>query len=212
MTRYTIQKTDAAPLEAVDFSLAEEGCVASVRPESNGYAPETRFYVLHDGQALYVQFFVKEAYVRSVQTAYQSPVYTDSCVEFFVQPVTAKGYFNLEINAGGTLLASYIEDPTRIPGGFARWTPLDRAWGSQVEIRSSLPAVIEPEQAAEWILKYRIPLALFEQYTGPITEQEWRGNFYKCANATSHPHWVSWSPLPARNFHLPESFGSIRLA
>jgi hypothetical protein len=209
---YTINRIAPTALEAADFSLAEEGRVASVRPESNGYAPETRFYVLHDGEALYVQFRVKEAYVRSVQTAYQSPVYTDSCVEFFVQPVTGKGYFNLEINAGGTLLVSYIEDPTRVPGGFARWTPMDRAWGSQVEIRSSLPSVVETEQAAEWSLKYRIPRALFEQYTGLITELEWRGNFYKCANATSHPHWVSWSPLSARNFHLPECFGSLCLA
>jgi Carbohydrate-binding family 9 len=212
MAHYTIHKTETAPLEAIDFSQAEEGRVAVVRPESNGYAPETRFYVLHDGQALYVQFRVSEATVRSVQTAYQSPVYTDSCVEFFVQPVRGKGYFNLEINAGGTLLASYIEDPTRGPNGFAKWTPLDWAWGKQIEIRSSLPRVVEPEQALDWTLRYRLPWALLEQYAGPITEKNWRGNFYKCGNATSHPHWVSWAPLTARNFHLPACFGSLELA
>jgi len=212
MSRYTIHKTETAPLEAIDFSLAEEGRVAMVRPESNGPAPETRFYVLHDGKALYVQFCVKEKYVRSIQTAYQSPVYTDSCVEFFVQPVRGKGYFNLEINAGGTLLASYIEDPTRGVNGFAKWTPMNLDWASQLEIRSSLPRVVEPEQALDWTLRYRLPWALLERYTGPFTDNSWRGNFYKCGNATSHPHWVSWAPLTARNFHLPECFGSLVIA
>ncbi len=209
---YTINRIKPAPLDSIDFSLAEEGCVAVVRPESTGTAPETRFFVLHDGEALYVQFCVNEAHVRSVQTVYQSPVYTDSCVEFFVQPVKGKGYFNIEINAGGTLLASYIEDSTRGPHGFAKWTPMDLTWGSQLEICSSLPRVVEPEQSAQWSLRYRLPYALFEPFTGPMMEKIWRGNFYKCGNATSHPHWVSWAPLSARNFHLPMCFGSLSLA
>jgi hypothetical protein len=209
---YTINRIAPTALEAIDFSQAEEGRIAVVRPESTGTTPETCFYVLHDGEALYVQFRVKDAYLRSVQTAYQSPVYTDSCVEFFVQPVRGKGYFNLEINAGGTLLASYIEDPTRGPKGFAKWTPMDLDWASQVEIHSSLPRVVEPEQALGWTLRYRLPWSLLERYTGPITEKSWKGNFYKCGDATSHPHWVSWAPLTARNFHLPECFASLDLA
>lgn len=208
---YTIRKTDTVPLEAIDFSQAEEGRVASVRPESSAHHPETRFYVLHDGKALYVQFCVKDAHVRSVQTAYQGPVYTDSCVEFFVQPVKGKGYFNFEINAGGTLLCSYIEDPTRVPGGFVKWTPVAVEWGRQVEIRTSLPRVVDPERAAEWTVRYRVPFTLFECYAGPVTEKEWRGNVYKCGDGTSHPHWISWSPVSALNFHLPECFGRLSL-
>ena len=208
---YTINRITPAPLEAIDFTLAEEGRVEFVRPESSAHPPETRFYVLHDGAALYVQFRVKDAHVRSVQTEYQGPVYTDSCVEFFVQPVKGKGYFNVEINAGGTLLLTYIEDPTRVPGGFARFTRVESAWGSQVQIQSSLPRIVEPERAAEWSLRYRIPFALFEHYTGVETEKEWRGNVYKCGDNTSHPHWIAWSPVSALNFHLPECFGAISL-
>lgn len=211
MMHYTINRIAPTPLEAVDFSLAEEGRIAYVRPESSDHHPETRFYVLHDGRALYVRFRVKDAYVRSIQTAYQGPVYTDSCVEFFVQPVEGKGYFNLEINAGGTLLATYIEDPTRVPGGFALFTRMDEVWGRQIEIRSSLPRVVAPEQAAEWTLSYRVPVALFEPFTGPVTGHRWRGNFYKCGDETSHPHWMAWSPVEALNFHLPACFGSLRL-
>ena len=208
---YTINRIASTPLDAVDFSMAEEGRVGYVRPESSAYHPETRFYMLHDNEALTVQFCVKDAHVRSVQTEYQSPVYTDSCVELFVQPVKGKGYFNVEINAGGTLLLTYIEDPTRVPGGFAAFTRVDRVWGNQVQIRSSLPPVVEPERATDWSLRYRIPFALFEYYAGPLTERAWRGNLYKCGDETSHPHWMAWSPLSARNFHLPECFGVLSL-
>ena len=208
---YTINRISPAPLEAIDFTCAEEGRVDHVRPESSVPYPETCFYVLHDNEALYVQFRVKDAHVRSVQTDYQGPVYTDSCVEFFIQPVKGKGYFNVEINAGGTLLLTYIEDPTRVPGGFAAFTRVDRAWGNQVQIRSSLLRVVEPEQAADWTLRYRVPFALFEHYAGSITEKAWRGNVYKCGDETSHPHWMAWSPVSALNFHLPECFGHLSL-
>jgi hypothetical protein len=209
---YTINTIAPALLDTIDFSSAEEGRVGYVRPESSAHHPETRFYLLHDGAALYVQFCVKDAHVRSVQTEYQGPVYTDSCCELFVQPVAGKGYFNFEINAGGTLLLTYIEDPTRVPGGFATFTRVDNAWGSQVEIRSSLPRVVDPERAADWTLRFRIPFALFEHYTGSAPAKEWRGNVYKCGDNTSQPHWLSWSPVSALNFHLPECFGSFSLS
>jgi hypothetical protein len=208
---YTINKVPPAPLDAIDFSRAEEGRVSYVRPESSSHHPETRFGVLHDGTALYVKFCVKDAHVRSVQTEYQGPVYTDSCVEFFIQPVKGKGYFNFEINAGGTLLLTYIEDPTRVPGGFAKFTRVDDAWGKQVQIRSSLPRVVEPECATDWALRVRIPFSLLEHYTGAPAENEWRGNVYKCGDNTSHPHWMAWSPVSALNFHLPDCFGAMRL-
>jgi hypothetical protein len=71
--------------------------------------------------------------------------------------------------------------------------------------------VVEPERATEWSLRVRIPFALFEHYTGVKADNEWRGNFYKCGDETSHPHWMAWSPVSALNFHLPECFGSLRL-
>ncbi len=33
-----------------------------------------------------------------------------------MQPQADKGYFNLEMNAGGSHLCNYIEDPTRVAG------------------------------------------------------------------------------------------------
>jgi hypothetical protein len=215
MMRYTVRRVPATSLEAVDFSLAEVGRIDQARPESTAHRPETAFRVLHDGESLYLRFDVQDRYVRSVQTAYQSPVCTDSCVEFFVQPKAGLGYFNFEVNAGGTLLLSYVEDPERTPQGLKRFTPVADAWGARVMISSSLPRVVNPEIAEPlaWHVSYRVPLALFEHYVGEVGRSGalWRANFYKCGDQTSHPHWLAWSPVPALNFHLPASFGELLL-
>jgi hypothetical protein len=55
---------------------------------------------------------------------------------------------------------------------------------------------------------------VLERYVGPLAPlagQVWRGNFYKCGDRTSHPHWAAWSPVDELNFHLPRCFGALRL-
>ena len=215
MMTYTVRKCAETGLEQVDFAQAEAGRVGLVRPESSDHRPEVAFRVLHDGTRLYVRFDVKDRYVRSVQTAYQAPVCTDSCVEFFVQPKAGKGYFNFEVNAGGTLLLYYVEDPARTAKGLAKFTPVPEAWGRRVEIRPSLPPVVDPERAEPlaWHVSYKVPFALFEAFAGEVGKggAVWRANFYKCGDKTSHPHWLSWSPVTALNFHLPACFGELAL-
>jgi len=157
MMRYTARRIPAAALEAVDFSMAEEGRIAQARPESTEHRPETAFRVLHDGANLYVRFDVKDRYVRSVQTAYQAPVCTDSCVEFFVQPKAGFGYFNFEVNAGGALLLYYVEDPERTATGLKRSTPVAEEWGRRVTVRTSLPAVVEPHYPHLLIFAVMLP-------------------------------------------------------
>jgi len=64
-----------------------------------------------------------------------------------------------------------------------------------------------------WTLRFYIPFAVFENYVGPLGEvagQSWRGNFFKCAEDCSHPHWAAWSPVDEFNFHLPRCFGTLR--
>ncbi len=187
------------------------------RPESKSRHPQVEAKVQFDRETLYVLFRVRDQYVRSVITEYMGPVCTDSCVEFFVAPVAGKGYFNIEINAGGTLHISYVVDPTRTPKGFKEYTRLPPEDGAQIRIFHTLPAVVEPEieTPLEWRVGYAVPLALFEKYVGPIGNpagQTWRGNFYKCADRTSHPHWVTWAPVDVLNFHLPQCFATLRFA
>ena len=216
---YLIRRTLTAPAldgdwDSPAWQQAETLEVAHFRPESSAHHPHTQARLLHDGANIYVFFRVEDQYVRSVQTQYLGPVCTDSCVEWFAQPRPDKGYVNFEVNCGGTLHSSYIENPTRIPGGFKRFVYVDERLAGQMTIVHSLPGVVEPEitQACTWTLVYRVPLALFEAYTGPLGDlsgQQWRANFYKCGDQTSHPHWAAWSPVQELNFHRPQDFAPI---
>jgi hypothetical protein len=76
--------------------------------------------------------------------------------------------------------------------------------------------VVEPEVAGPvtWQMRYKVPVALFEAFAGPVAcggGAVWRGNFYKCGDKTSHPHWLSWAPVTSLNFHLPACFGTLTL-
>ena len=190
--------------------------VAQFRPESGDHRPQTRAKLLYADEAVYGIFRVKDRYVRCVCTEYQDPVWRDSCVEFFVQPKMDKGYLNFEFNCGGAMLVRYILDCARDQDGeLADYVNLSAEDGESVRRFHSMPCVVEPEVAepADWVLEFAIPLKLLEKYVGPlgnVSGQEWRANFYKCGDQTSHPHWASWSPVSALNFHLPECFGTIK--
>jgi hypothetical protein len=191
--------------------------IARFRPEGSGHRPRTRARLLHDGERVFGLFRVEDRHVRSVHTRFGEPVYEDSCVEVFLQPKEGRGYLNFEMNAGGALLASHVTDHRRTPDGFAAFTRLTEEDGRLVAIRSSLPPVVDPELEGPvtWDLAFSIPVTLLEKYVGPIGHlagQEWRANLYKCGDRTSHPHWASWSPVTALNFHLPHCFGTLRFS
>jgi len=189
--------------------------IAHFRPEGSDHRPRVRARLLHAGDGLCGIFHVEDRYVLSRHTRFGDPVYQDSCVEIFLQPKPDRGYLNFEMNAGGALLASHITDHRRTPDGFAAFTRLTGEDGRQVEVRSSLPPVVEPELDGplDWQLAFFVPTALLEKYVGPIGPlggQSWRANLFKCGDKTSHPHWASWSPVDALNFHLPHCFGTLR--
>jgi len=191
--------------------------VARFRPESTAHRPRTECKLLYDDAHLYAHFRVEDHYVRSVGTRFQDPVHLDSCVELFVRPKSNGGYFNFEVNCGGAQAVSYILDPRRVPGGFVSAVPLGAEAEHAVERFHSMPAVVEPERvgATTWFVEMAIPVALLEAYAGPIGSvagTAWRANVYKCGDATSHPHWASWAPVPELNFHAPESFGTFLFA
>lgn len=181
--------------------------------ESSDHRPRTRARVLYDDAGLYVFFDVQDRYVLSQVTEHQGNVCRDACVEFFVQPKPDKGYFNFEVNCGGTVLLHYTI--RRVPGEPAKATLLGPEWIEQLKVFHTMPKVVDPEIAGPvgWRIAYFVPFALFEAYVGPVTPvagTTWRANFYKCASSCSHPHWASWSPIGEKlSFHRPETFAPI---
>ena len=197
-------------------------------PGVSDHRPETQAKVMYTDDGLFVFFNVQDRYVVCRHTEFQSRVYQDSCAEFFVQPKAGKGYFNFEMNCGGALLVTYIEDATRTATGFVKFVKLPPEMDSLVKRYHSFtpatrhstldPLSASPEVAGplEWRLEYFIPFSFFERYVGSlgkISGQTWRANFFKCADASSHPHWATWVPLDpdfAGGFHRPDKFGVLQ--
>src|SRR5262249_52789118 len=118
-------------------------------------------------------------------------------------------------NCGGAFLCYHIINPERTADGFKEFIKVPSDIGKTIQVRGSLPHRIEPEitEPVVWTLWFRIPFTIFERFIGPlgeISESEWRGNFFKCADEASHPHWASWAPLDQLEFHRPQCFGTLR--
>jgi len=182
-------------------------CVVGDRP---AHIPAVQAKLAYDSTFIYVIFHVQDRYVRAVATCGKDPVCQDSCVEFFFTPCAdnTTPYFNIEINCGGTMLFKYQ------PGKFV-W--LADAEYNQVQIAASMPRRVDPEipDPVAWTVEYRFPFEILSKYRpieNPAPGVLWRANLYKCADHTSHPHWLCWSPidLPQPKFHVPQFFGTLK--
>ena len=180
------------------------------------HKPRTQAKLMYDNEYIYVIFCVEDKYVRAVANNYQDAVSQDSCVEFFFSPGEdiSSGYFNIEINCGGVLLVRH----TKIVGGggekISRKFSADNC--KRIEIYHSEPKIVEPEKQkpTTWIIEYKVPFDLLEDYcqiSRPEAGVKWLANFYKCADMTSQPHWLTWSVVdhPMPQFHMPEFFGTL---
>ena len=197
------------------WQSAQTLAVDQFRPESSDHRPVTRARLLRGGDGIHGIFHVQDRFVRCVRTGYGGDVWKDACVEFFVEPRPGAGYFSFEFNCGGAFLANHILDPTRTANGFKRFTRVPETLARSLQVRGSLPAVIEPErtESLDWTAQFFIPFALLASFVGPVEQgngRSWRGNFFKCAEDNSHPHWASWSPVDEFNFHRPACFGELR--
>ncbi len=219
--QYTIRKAADVPAPSADWSApvwqtAETLRVTHFPWEDSGHRPDVQARVLYDDQALHVHFRVEDQYVRAVAERFQDSVCLDSCVEFFVSPLPdSEAYFNFEVNCGGTMLLHRCPSASERAAGRTTENVRDDE-GATIQIAHSLPKIVEPEIAEKttWTLEYRVPFALFSSYFDcPVPSQgdQWRANFYKCGDATSHPHWGSWAPVGTErpNFHQPTYFQPI---
>jgi hypothetical protein len=174
--------------------------------------PRVQVRLAYDAAAIYVIFRVADRYVRALTQNYQDAVFFDSCVEFFFTPGedVRQGYFNLEMNCGGTTLFHHQT------GRRQNDVAVSAADFAQVQVAHTLPKIVHPEieKSVIWVVEYCLPFKILARYASvarPSTGVVWRANFYKCADASSHPHWLSWSPVkaPEPDFHRPEYFGQL---
>ncbi|MCG8532346.1 MAG: carbohydrate-binding family 9-like protein, partial [Desulfovibrionales bacterium] len=166
-------KWDGSPWKDVDAQVLSHHMGDKPR-----HFPDTRVKIAYDDTHLYLMFRVRDRYVRAVAQEDQGHVWEDSCVEFFFSPGPDidRGYFNLEMNCGGTLLFHFqpCEGGEKVLVAPAHCERI-RRW-------ASLPRMIDPEISTplEWHLAYALPLDIISDYSHldrPGPGVRWRGNF-----------------------------------
>ncbi|AEV97929.1 hypothetical protein A4D02_15210 [Niastella koreensis] len=168
------------------------------------YHPEVHFSIAHSSDAVFIKYFVKEKTIRAVNYTLNSPVYNDSCVEFFIGFKNEPAYYNFEFNCIGTPLIGYGEDRTN-----RRLLPADIS--QQIKYKSVLTND-QDREAVGWELTLLIPVTAFYYHHLPsLKGQHCVANFYKCGDELPEPHFVSWSNIewPQPNFHLRQFFGTL---
>jgi hypothetical protein len=186
--------------------------IAFAQPTTGEHRPTTQAKVCYDDTFLYVIFQAADRYVRAVATATHGPVWQDSCVEFFFTPRARRSndYFNLEMNCIGTFLFRHQSAPRQ------NSRSLERNDCERIQIAGSLAGPIPDEntEPLTWSVECAVPFEILNRYAEvqrPSAGVVWHGNFYKCADHSSHPHWLTWSPVSVStpDFHRPESFGVL---
>jgi hypothetical protein len=174
--------------------------------ETYAYKPVVAFDIARGERDLYIHYFVRGLSLRAVADDDGEYVHPDSCVEFFMRRKEELFYTNFEFNCIGTCLAARGTNRNgRTPFTANEYKKIRRYTTVQRE------AFTEKTGIHEWELTVAIPFELMGLAASNLPDMI-RGNFYKCADETSNPHYVTWSPidLPSPDYHCPEHFGEIR--
>jgi hypothetical protein len=93
---------------------------------------------------------------------------------------------------------------------------VDQALASQVAIQHTVPGPTKQASPSDnrWAIEAVIPYRIMQQvvdFSSPEPGTVWRGNFYRCADAASHPQWNTWNRVGTENpdYHQPGYFGRL---
>ncbi len=174
---------------------------------SEPYRPDTYFKLGIVNRDIVVFLKCYESSPRAVFENRDDPVYRDSCLEFFVKPLSFKDeYINVECNSKGVFLCEF---------GKGKY---DRRFVSEF---AALSPVVQPfydndEKGEYWGVKVTLTKEFIsELYCVAECEMvfdEVRANFYKCGDDCETQHYLAFSPVTTLppGFHNPECFAIFK--
>ena len=198
MPTYVAPKVFAGEPHA--FDRAPKAPIACCPWAAYPTAPKACGAVCYTDEALLVRLTCFEQSPKITYYQPNEPVYKDSCLEFFINPLPGQNTFcDFECNAAGTLLLGHFHE-----GSFGLLDPAARPDFQVKAVRES----------DFWQVDLTLPASFLEQ-TFPgfrfADGGEMAVNFYKCGDETDHPHYSCWSPIEDEkpNFFHAENFGIL---
>ncbi len=205
-----IEGIEKMSYEEMDMAMetgAAKSFIGCVNWQEYPYRPDVAFSVARSRTHLAVLYHVRGLDLRAMAMEDNGNVWEDSCCEFFAADPSDGTYYNFEMNCIGTLLAS--KRTSRENAEMFSAEALSRV------VRHSTLQRKQRELDGKifgWSIGMCVPFDLIGADPDNLPSSI-RANFYKCADKSAHPHFLSWSPIdvPSPDFHRPEFFGELIL-
>ncbi|HKL58696.1 MAG TPA: carbohydrate-binding family 9-like protein [Sphaerochaeta sp.] len=155
----------------------------------------------HEGRFLFLRYTIQEPQLRRMCTEHNQKVYTDSCMEIFLQREGDEEYVNFEFSASTKALVGKGKERagrTLYPSFVLEQIPI------------TLTLLENNNNQSRYRLDVAIDLVLF----GLMKEGETasfiklKGNMYKCGDELKEPHHLCYAPIGTLkpDFHTPTYF------
>jgi hypothetical protein len=201
-------------------------------------APRLRTWVkmLWDDEHLYVGALLEETDVWATFAKRDMVVYHENDFEVFIDPDgDGEGYYEIEVNAQGTIFDLYLHKPysaggpamhhwngdgirgvVRVQGTLNDGSDRDRSWSVEMAIPWSClrPPVDAPKDHAEQARAARAPTVgdtWRMNFSRVQWQVVWREDAYEKVPGTPEDNWV-WTPQWAVDMHRPEHWGRVRFS
>ena len=173
-------------------------------PSEYPYSPSASFMIARTRRHLVILCQVRGYDLRAWALQDNEMVCHDSCCEFFVSDPSDGTYYNFEMNCIGTVKAAKRRSREEF-----QLFDQDRL-RSIVRHTSLVRRQMDVEGIHSWQVAMCIPFELMGFTSDSIPDRLY-ANFYKCADKSGHPHFLSWNPVgtPNPDFHRPECFGIL---
>ena len=203
-----IEDLDISDLHGLESQMelyAAKSYISHVNwPSEYPYAPSASFMIARTMSHLVILYQVRGYDLRAWALQDNEMVCHDSCCEFFVADPSDGTYYNFEMNCIGTLKAAKRRNRED-------YRLFDEEQLSRILRHSSLErSQINVSGIHSWQVAMCIPFELMGFSADNIPESV-NANFYKCADKSEHPHFLSWNPVGTLqpDFHRPEYFGKL---
>ena len=169
--------------------------------------PKAYACLAYDDKGIYVYQQAFEQDIRAQITQQNGDVYTDSCLEFFINfcPESTPDYLNFEINPLGVMHLGLG------PDRYCR-TLLFDCDKSYFNIKC-LDSIDEFNKES-WEISYFIPFEyITKHFPGFDIKKTFKGNFFKIGAEVKLPHFGTYAKVdtPKADFHRSEFFADFKI-
>ena len=171
---------------------------------------QTYMKMLWDDEYLYIAGIIEEDNVTGSLTEHDSIIYHDNDFEVFIDPdKDCRTYFEIEINALGTVMDLIMDKPYNQGGNF--FLPWDcRGLKSAVHVDGTLNDPSDTDKC--WTVEMAIPFeSLTVGFDNPKDMNDWKIGFSRVewlVEGGPEENWV-WNPTGEVNMHIPQNWGIL---